>query len=262
MKKLRILSALVFVPALIGILLFMIGGWTLNFALVEVGKYLLIFGLPAGIVSYGIAFIIIDAKSKSGKIGYNTPTHESKPGSGKSAPGERQLSEDEYSSVMNEDGRAREEREAAPKRKRSEISSDGLTAGGKVFWGILVVLLLIAFSLIFVFVFLENTKGAIISAVVIFVAMFMVLIFRFISEKISLSFDKDKSHYNEITEGTVRSCTVSTTVEVMGRPSRVVYKLIVEVGDRDYVTHSKKPYSVGDTVTVAVRSRRRVSIVE
>lgn len=248
MKKYHKIAAVCFIPFFIGVVLFMIGAVIPDFTVAEIGKIMMIGGMAFGCIAYGIAYVVYINVRKRG-AGFNTPTREDIPGADKQLPGERRVSEDQYSAATGNTVTPHDP-ELPP------------TLRGKVLWGIWAVLMVAGFAFLFISIMLEDKQLIIISASVFFAAVIATAAGKLISERVSLNFDKDKSHYSEIADGIVRSCTTSSSVQVGGRTVRTVYQVVVNVKDRDYLAYSREQYSFGESVTVAIRGRDRAFILD
>ena len=132
---------------------------------------------------------------------------------------------------------------------------------GWLFFGFLIT----DFALIPIFAFLGITLGAIICLSIFGGTIILSLIIKTVLEKTSMRINPYKIKNKEILRGIVKACLLSSTTSVGGnittRITKVVYRVIISVDDKEYTAYSKEFYNTGDEVTFAVIGKHRAAII-
>ena len=134
----------------------------------------------------------------------------------------------------------------------------------KVLGGLFLGFLLTDFAMIMVFGFLNIWVGAIVCFCLFGGTILLAILITVIMQKISMSGAGKKN--GDALDGKVKLCAMSssssTGSEHTTRIKSVVYKVTVEVEDREYSAYTKTFYETGDSVKIVPRGKHLATIVE
>ncbi|MDE7107680.1 MAG: hypothetical protein K2O39_05095 [Clostridiales bacterium] len=279
MKKLRLMSMLVFVPIVLGIGLLIGGSLTDNQTAASIGGWVLSAGIPITmfvLVVVGLVLMITgkldlsdDKKSSDGvsPVGNEQPDDDEDEwvdiGNDEDEPkdvvgGEDSISGDEkkkeykqLSDINTSRGYDSKIKEAEYMARHTSDAYKNSSAKEKVFGWLFFGFLITDFFMIMVFAFIRIFVGAIVCFCLFGGTILLAILITVIRQKISMSWGMRKRKKREILDGVVKLCTVSSTTSTGSRTVRinkVVYKVVITAGENEYTAYTEDYHDKGESI--------------
>lgn len=291
MKKLAMLSLLVFVPIIAGIVCVVVGNIGSNSTVANVGVIVLSAGIPATmfiLVVVGLVLMITgklgDCKSNAGSSSTAPPIADASDASdaptasaksvtdsdpaerdAQSAPSERDREMSDREEINSAYGFKSRYKYGEYQMRHTADNYKRASSKDKVLGWLFFAFLMIDFALILVFAFCRIMIGAIVCFCLFGGSIIAALIVTKAVEYRSMRVKLDPSEKQNVVGGTVVSCFVSSSTSTGGRRTthivNVVYRVIVNVDGKDYTAYSDRFYETGEHVAVIIIGKRSASIV-
>lgn len=256
MKKLIKLSFIVFIPFVGGLITTLVGSFTKNETVINIGMMIMSIGIPVtmfALVVIGLVLIMTGRLNDGERPPRNRKTEQAEIDEVNSSYGyESKLREAEYIS-----------RHAAENYKNS---TDKEKALGWLYFGFLMT----DFALILVFAFSDIMLGALICFCIFVGTIILSVIIKVILEKTSMSFKpRRRKKRRQFHCGEVKACLLSGTTST-GSSNRhsatrivnVTYRVIINSKGKEYTAYSDKFFETGELVVFELKGCRLASIVD
>ena len=279
MNKLHKLALLVFIPVVVGIVMFIVGNSEGDFETTKTGLLVLCIGTPATITLLVIVGLIL---MSAGKLIKPEQPKQQSPDEAKDnineQDGDSQTTVAPQSQSESEQAKLDDINSSygySSREKLAEYEMQQIVNSGKMYSAkqkapviLFIVFLFVDFALAPTFAVLGIFVGAIICAVLFVGSVLAAFIAKMVIAKRSMRAGNGDDKNREVFDGTVKGCVMSsmTTTKygqiATARVNSVVYAVIITAGEEQYTAYSEKFYETGESVKFCIVGRRSASIIE
>ena len=262
MKRLKKISLLIFIPIFIGIILSIIGAAIKNSIVSNIGYLILAIGVPAtGFVMVVVCLILMI----TGKLEDNKPENDIS----LQNFSEKETEQAQIEKINTSYGYQSNDAQGEYMMRHVSNNYKNSTPKEKLLGWLFFAFLMIDFALIPIFLFLKIYIGTYVCFGVFCGTIIISGIAVKIKQSLSIRGTTKLKPGQEIHNGKVKACLLSSTTNVGGSERRhttrlvnVVYKIIIETPMEEYTAYSKRFYETGENVTFVKRSRKGASIID
>lgn len=279
MNKLYKLAILIFIPVVVGIVMFIVGNSIGDFEITKTGLLVLSIGTPATITLLVIVGLILMCAGKLVK-----PEQPKQQSTDEAQDNKDERDGDSQTSVAPQSRNEWEQAKLAEinssyryssREKLAEYEMQQIVNASKMYSAkqkvpviLFIVFLFIDFALTPTFAILEMYIGAIICGALFVGSVATAFIVKTVLAKRSMRAGRGDDKNREVFEGTVKGCVMSsmTTTKygqiATARVNSVVYAVIITEGEEQYTAYSEKVYETGESVKFYKIGKRLASIIE
>ncbi|MDE7406590.1 MAG: hypothetical protein K2M89_06940 [Clostridiales bacterium] len=298
MKKLRLMSMLVFVPIVLGMGLLIGGSLTDNETAYNIGGLVLTAGIPVTMFALVVVGLVL---MMTGKLDLSDGKKSANCGKSKA---EVKKNDDEWESVDDDEsewveveddgdevkdvGGGVDSISGGQKKKEYSRHSDTNTSRGydnkikqaeyisrqsgnryknstttqKVFGWLFFGFLMTDFFMIMVFAFIGIFVGAIVCFCLFGGTILIALLVTVLRQKISMGLGVSKKKKRDALDGKVLSCDVASTTTVNNRVTKVVYMVEITDGENEYSAYTEDYYDRGDDIKFCKIGKKLAMILD
>lgn len=298
MKKLRLMSMLVFVPIVLGMGLLIGGSLTDNETAYNIGGLVLTAGIPVTMFALVVVGLVL---MMTGKLDLSDGKKSANCGKSKA---EVKKNDDEWESVDDDEsewveveddgdevkdvGGGEDSISCGQKKKEYSRRSDTTTSRSyndkikqaeyisrqsgnryknstttqKVFGWLFFGFLMTDFFMIMVFAFIGIFVGAIVCFCLFGGTILIALLVTVLRQKISMGLGVSKKKKRDALDGKVLSCDVASTTTVNNRVTKVVYLVEISDGENEYSAYTEDYYDRGDDIKFCKIGKKLAMILD
>lgn len=270
MKKLRLISMLVFVPIVLGLGLLIGGGAAGNETAIYIGEMVVSIGIPATmfvLVVVGLVLLItgkLDLSDDKSRAKDTQSEEQDEPSEKRDEQTDREKEYTQLAEINSSRGYRNRDKRAEYMARHTSNAYKNSTTKSKVLGWMFFGFLMTDFAMIMVFAFLRIFVGAIVYFCLFGGTILISLFVTVIRQKLSMS--GVRRHKNsEVFDGVVKLCTLSSTTSTGGRTQRinkVVYMVTIISDETEYTAYTQDFYEPGDKIKFWKIGKRLATIID